>query len=381
MKNICVLGSTGSIGTQTLDVVRDCGNVKVHALTTNKSIDLLEEQVKEFLPSYVVVTDYDSYRKFLEKKISGLKVLYGMEGLLEIVNIKEIDLVINSLVGNIGLKPTVEAIKNKKNIGLANKETLVSAGEIIMKLAKDNNVSILPIDSEHSAIFQCLQGNSMNKIDKIFLTASGGPFRKKTYEELLNVTKEQALNHPNWVMGSKITIDSATLMNKGLEVIEAKWLFNLSPEDIQVVVHPESIIHSMVQFEDSSIIAQLGEADMKVPIQYAIFYPNRLKNNYPKMNFFDRNILTFEEPNMTNFPCLKLAYESISIGGLMPTVLNAANEVAVELFLKEKIQFMDIYKLVEKTMNNALKDKVDYSLDNIYNLDEWARQFAYKQYL
>lgn len=374
MKNIAILGSTGSIGTQTLQVLQNLSEYNVFALTTNTSIDLLEKQVKDFSPEYICISDEKSYKEF-KLRNPHLKVLFGMEGLIEIVSHSHVDMVVNSLIGNIGLMPTVKAIENKKDIAIANKETLVTAGPIIMDMVRKNGVNLFPIDSEHSAILQCLQGNGFNKIEKILLTASGGPFRTWSKESLENVTVKDALNHPNWVMGSKITIDSATLMNKGLEVIEAKHLFNVDVSQIEVVVHPQSIIHSMVMYEDSSIIAQMGTPDMKVPIQYALSYPNRPKNNFDRLDIFKIGKFTFEKPNIENFPCLKYAFNAIEIGGLMPTVMNAANEIAVSRFLKEEINFLDISKIIFETMN-AYNLNIEYNLENIFQVDKWAREYA-----
>jgi 1-deoxy-D-xylulose-5-phosphate reductoisomerase len=373
-ENISILGSTGSIGTQTLEVVREIGGINIAALTAGSNIDLLEVQAKEFQPELVCVMDENKALE-LKKRLAGSKteVVSGMDGLIAAATISSADTVVNSVVGNIGLRPTVEAIKAGKNIALANKETLVTSGELVMKLLKENNVNMYPVDSEHSAIFQSLQGNSMNKIENIWLTASGGPFRGRT--DLSGVTLADALNHPNWSMGKKITIDSATMMNKGLEVIEAKWLFDVDLDQIKVVVHPQSIVHSMVEYEDGAVIAQMGEPDMKVPIQYALTYPKRVKNTFPKLNFFERSNLTFEKPDMKVFRCLSLAFEAIKTGGTMPTVLNAANEIAVAKFLNGKISFVDIPKLIEKTMN-TYNVKYDYSLEDVLEADSWAREFA-----
>lgn len=373
-ENISILGSTGSIGTQTLDVVREIGGIKVTALTAGSNIDLLEVQAKEFKPELVCVMDENKALE-LKKRLSGsnIDVLSGMDGLIAAATISSADTVVNSVVGNIGLRPTVAAIKAGKNIALANKETLVTSGELVMKLLKKNNVKMYPVDSEHSAIFQSLQGNSMNKIENIWLTASGGPFRGRT--DLSGVTLADALNHPNWSMGKKITIDSATMMNKGLEVIEAKWLFNVDLDRIKVVVHPQSIVHSMVEYEDGAIIAQLGVPDMKVPIQYALTYPKRVKNSFPKLNFFERNNLTFEKPDLKVFRCLALAFEAIKTGGTMPAVLNGANEVAVAKFLEGKINFVDIPRLIEKAMG-AYNVKYDYSLEDVLQADSFAREYV-----
>lgn len=371
---ITVLGSTGSIGTQTLEVVRNLEGIKIAAMTTNSNIDLFEKQIREFMPKMAVVMNEEA-AGVLEGRVKDLdiEILSGMKGLIEAACFELSDTVVNSVVGNIGLEPTVAAIKAKKNIALANKETLVTAGEIVMKEVKENGVSLYPVDSEHSAIFQCLQGNEKNNISKIILTASGGPFRGFT--DLSKITLQDALKHPNWEMGKKITIDSSTLMNKGLEVIEAKWLFELDISQIDVLVHPQSIIHSMVEFEDSAVMAQLGEPDMKVPIQYALTYPLRVKNNFPKLDLLLKNNLTFEEPNKKLFPCLQLAFDAIKIGGTLPTVLNAANEALVNSFIEERIHFLDIPKLIEKAMN-AYTVKYSYTLADVLEADRWAREFV-----
>lgn len=373
-ENISILGSTGSIGTQTLDVIRDIGGINVKAMSTNTRIDLFEKQIREFKPELVCVMNSEKAEE-LKKRVKDIdvKVTTGMEGLIEAATYEGTDTVVNSVVGNIGLVPTVSAIKAKKNIALANKETLVTSGELVMKLLKENNVNMYPVDSEHSAIFQSLQGNEGNKIDKIFLTASGGPFRN--WEDVSNVTVDDALNHPNWDMGKKITIDSATLMNKGLEVIEAKWLFDVDLEQIEVLVHPQSIVHSMVGYEDGAVIAQLGLPDMKVPIQYALTYPKRVKNSFPKINFLEHNNLTFEKPRIDKFPCLALAYRAIKTGGTMPAVLNAANEIAVGRFINREIGFTDIPKLIEIAMN-AYTVKYNYTIDDVLEVDAWARNYT-----
>jgi 1-deoxy-D-xylulose-5-phosphate reductoisomerase len=376
LRSISILGSTGSIGTQTLEVVRNIKDIKVSALTGNQNIDLLEQQVYEFLPEVVVVMD-EKKAKELKDRIKAVptKVLWGMEGLIEAATLPEIDTVVTSVVGNIGIEPTFHAIESGKNIALANKETLVSAGQLVMDAAKRKGVHIYPVDSEHSAIFQALQGNEGNAISRILLTASGGPFRGKSLEDLAEVTVEEALHHPNWSMGKKITIDSATMMNKGLEVMEARWLFDVKPSQIEVLVHPQSIVHSAVEFEDGAIMAQMGEPDMRVPIQYALTYPKRVKNTYPKVDFTKRSQLTFEKPNQEVFRCLALAYKAMEIGGTMPTVLNAANEIAVEQFLKKNISFLQIAELIEKTMN-AYTVKYQYDIKDLLNADKWARDFA-----
>ncbi len=373
MKNISVLGSTGSIGTQALEVCRNLG-FRVLAITANTRIDLLEKQIREFNPEIAVVMNEKKALE-LKKRINGLKteVLTGIEGINRAADIESADIVLNSLVGNIGLEPTLTAIRKGKNIALANKETLVSAGELVMREAKKFAVKIFPVDSEHSAIFQCLRGNEENKISKIHLTASGGPFRD--YKSFDGITVEEALNHPNWSMGKKITIDSATMMNKGLEVIEAKWLFDVDSEKINVVVHPQSVIHSMVEFEDGAVIAQLGEPDMRVPIQYALTFPQRVKNDFPKIDFFKYGELTFKKPNIKLFKCLSLAFDAIKTGGTLPAVLNGANEIAVEAFLNKKIEFSDIHKLIEKAMN-AYNIKYNYDFDDVFAADLWARKFT-----
>lgn len=384
MKRIAILGSTGSIGTQTLEVVRNLGNIEVVGLTANNNIDLLESQINEFKPKKVAVKNKKN-AYILEQRLKSnlqtknIEVLAETDGLVQIATLDEIDIVVTSVVGNIGLLPTIKAIQSKKDIALANKETLVAAGKLVIEEAKRYNVNIYPVDSEHSAIFQCLQGNYNNKISKIHLTASGGPFKTKTVDELKYVTLDDALNHPNWKMGKKITIDSATMMNKGLEVIEAKWLFDVDLNKINVLIHPQSIIHSMVEYEDGAVIAQLGEPDMKVPIQYALTYPNRVKNSFTKINFFEHNKLEFEKPDLNKFECLNLAYEAIKIGGNMPAVLNSANEVAVDLFLNNKIKFLDIPKLIETTMG-AYTVKYNYTLDDLKETDMVVREFVLKHY-
>lgn len=384
MKGISVLGSTGSIGIQTLDVVRNNKDkFKIAALAVNKSIDKLVEQIVEFEPKLAVVYDEKKALELEEIVIKrGLKVEVqsGMEGLKKAASMDECQVVLTAVVGMIGLIPTLEAIRAKKDIALANKETLVTAGEIVMEEAKRNNVKILPVDSEHSAIFQCLNGENMSSLKKIILTASGGPFRGKKRDEIKDVGFEQALRHPKWDMGRKISIDSATLMNKGLEVIEAKWLFDVELKDIQVVVHPQSIIHSMVEFEDTSIIAQLGNPDMRVPIQYALFYPERGEGNYESLDLFKLKTLTFEEPDLETFPCLKLAYEALENGGNYPCVLNAANEVLVSEYLDAKIGFYDIPKYIELAMKNV-KFIEKPNLEEILESDQWAREFVAKEIL
>lgn len=354
-KKIAILGSTGSIGTQALEVIEEhADKFQVEVLTANGNADLLIEQAIKFKPNVVVIADEAKYKKVEEALWEhDIKTYAGNDALAQVVEMDDIDVVLTALVGYAGLLPTINAIKAKKTIALANKETLVVAGELINKLAIENKVAILPVDSEHSAIFQCLVGEFQNKIEKIYLTASGGPFRGKKREELQHITKEQALKHPNWDMGAKITIDSATLMNKGLEVIEAKWLFNLKPEQIDVIVHPQSIVHSLVQFEDGSMKAQLGLPDMKHPIQYALSFPQRLSSKSPRFNFMDYPELTFEKPDTETFLNLQLAFNALDKGGNMACILNAANEVAVEAFLKDKIKFLDIAEINQKCMEQV----------------------------
>ncbi|WP_316832112.1 1-deoxy-D-xylulose-5-phosphate reductoisomerase [Pedobacter aquatilis] len=355
IKNITVLGSTGSIGTQALDVIRDNPTIfKVVVLSALKNAALLIEQAKEFRPEVVVICDEGQYSTVKEALSPlNIKVLAGEAALTEVASLPQSDLVLTALMGSVGLKPTIEAIKAGKNIALANKETLVVAGELVTQLAEKHQVKILPVDSEHSAIFQCLVGEGHNEIEKIYLTASGGPFLGKDKSFLSTVTKAQALKHPNWVMGAKITIDSASLMNKGLEVIEAKWLFNLNADQIDVIVHPQSIIHSIVQFTDGSMKAQMGVPDMKLPIQYAINYPDRLKNNFKRFNFLDYPNFSFQKADMKTFRNLGLAFESLRKGGNMPCILNAANEVVVEAFLNDKIGFLQMSDVIEKCMNDV----------------------------
>lgn len=376
MREISILGSTGSIGTQTLEVIENIGDIKVSGISGNHNIDLLEKQARKFQPRYVAVMD-ENRGKILQDRLrdTNIKVLSGMEGLISVATLDSVDTVVTSVVGNVGLKPTFDAISAGKNIALANKETLVSAGQLVMDLAKKKGISIYPVDSEHSAIFQSLQGNEDNPIRRILLTASGGPFRGKNKEELMHVSAADALKHPNWSMGRKITIDSATLMNKGLEVMEAKWLFDVSANQIEVLVHPQSIMHSAVEYEDGAIIAQMGEPDMKVPIQYALTYPKRKKSPFPKVDFIQRNTLTFEKPDMKTFRCLELAYRALEIGGTLPAVLNGANEIAVDKFLNGKISFLQIPELIELTMN-AYTVKYDYTLEDLLEADDWAKNFA-----
>ena len=354
MRKIVLLGSTGSIGTQTLDVVRNNKEeLEVVGIAANSSVDKVEEQVREFHPRYVAMFDKKAAAK-LKDRISdlGIDVLSGMEGLLEIVSVPEADTVLTAVVGMIGIQPTIRAIEAGKDIALANKETLVCAGHIIMPLAREKGVKILPVDSEHSAIFQSLNGEPKDKVEKILLTASGGPFRGKKRSELENMTAADALKHPNWDMGPKVTIDSSSLVNKGLEVMEARWLFDVSLDNIEVVVHPQSIVHSAVQYVDGAVMAQLGVPDMKLPIQYALFYPDRRPMAEKRLDLFELHSLTFEKPDTDTFRGLKLAFDAARRGGSMPTVFNAANEMAVKRFLKGDIRYLQIYEMIEKAMEN-----------------------------
>jgi len=373
-KGIAILGATGSIGTQALDVIRAFPNTfEAIVLTCGSNVTLLIQQALEFKPKAVVVTDSLHYNQ-VQDALKGydIAVLLGEAGLVEVVQLEEVDIVLNAIVGSAGLKPTVKAIQSKKDIALANKETLVVAGELIMALVKEYGVRMLPVDSEHSAIFQCLTGEEHNPIEKIYVTASGGPFRGKKRADLLQVTKAQALKHPNWSMGAKITIDSASLMNKGLEVIEAKWLFNLSINQVDVIVHPQSIVHSLVQFQDGSMKAQMGIPDMKLPIQYALTYPARFENSFERFNFMDYPTLSFEKADMETFRNLALAYESLRAGGNRSCVLNAANEVVVDAFLKDQVGFLEMSDIIEQTL-----DKVEFiatpTLDDYLETDRVAR--------
>ncbi len=353
MKKIAVLGSTGSIGTQTLEIARNNKDIQVVALAAGSSVQKMEEQIREFSP-YLAVMWSNKAAEELRVAVAdtGTKVLSGMEGLLEIAVMEEMEVLVTAIVGMIGIRPTIAAIEAGKTIALANKETLVTAGHIIMPLAAEKGVSILPVDSEHSAIFQSLHGENKERISKILLTASGGPFRGRKREELTQITVEDALKHPNWSMGRKITVDSATLVNKGLEVIEAKWLFGVEPEKIQVIVQPQSIIHSMVEYVDGGIMAQLGIPDMKLPIQYALFYPDRRPMAGKRVDFYELGSITFEKPDTETFRGLVMAYDAIREGGSMPTVFNAANEKAVALFLERKIRFLEIYDLIQGAMEH-----------------------------
>lgn len=357
MKKITILGSTGSIGTQTLEIVSAYPDkLKVAALAAGKNVDKMEEQIRIFHPDYAVLYSEDAAKE-LKGRVSDTdtKILCGMDGLIEISTLLVTDIVVTAIVGMIGIRPTIAAIEAGKDIALANKETLVTAGHIIMPLIKEKGVSLLPVDSEHSAIFQSLHGENPEQMKAILLTASGGPFRGKQRSELANVTVEDALKHPNWSMGQKITIDSATMVNKGLEVMEAGWLFDARPEQIKVVVHPQSIIHSMVEYQDGAVMAQLGLPDMKLPIQYALFYPDRLRVRQERLDFYKLARMTFEEPDMETFTGLRLAYQAFRAGGSMPTVYNAANEKAVSLFLNRKIQFLEIAQIIGMAMERHHK--------------------------
>lgn len=376
-KGIAILGSTGSIGTQALEVIEAYPDFfDLQVITANGNADLLIQQAKKFQPNEVVIVDETKYQYVKDALWSeDIKVYAGIDALSQVVTGSEIDVVLTALVGYAGLKPTIEAIKAKKTIALANKETLVVAGALINQLVTEYGVTIYPVDSEHSAIFQCLTGEYQNPIEKIYLTASGGPFRGWKEEQLQNVTKAQALKHPNWTMGAKITIDSASLMNKGLEVIEAKWLFDLKPAQIDVIVHPQSIIHSLVQFEDGSMKAQMGLPDMKLPIQYAFTYPERLKTDFPRFNFMDYPQLTFEAPDRSTFRNLDLAYKAMELEGTAACALNAANEISVQLFLEEKIGFLDIARINESVMEQTtfVKNPI---YDDFVSVDTQARSLA-----
>ncbi len=376
-RGVAILGSTGSIGTQALEVIEaHPEKFSVEVLTAQKNADLLIQQALQFNPNAVVIVDESQYTKVKDALFdAGIKVYAGEESLCQIVQSESIDIVLTALVGFSGLKPTVAAIEAKKQIALANKETLVVAGKIITQLAKENGVNLYPVDSEHSAIFQCLAGEWHNPIEKIILTASGGPFRGKAIEDLKGIRKEQALKHPNWSMGAKITIDSSTLMNKGLEVIEAQWLFDLQPHQIDVIVHPQSIIHSLVQFQDGSLKAQLGLPDMKLPIQYALGYPQRLPADFPRFHFAQFPNLTFEAPDKETFRCLHLAYDAMSAGGSLPCVMNAANEIAVALFLQDKIGYLEIAQLVESVMKHHTLIE-NPTLNDLFQTDHWSREAA-----
>lgn len=375
-ENMILLGSTGSIGTQALEVAREL-KIKVSGLSANENISLLEKQIREFKPKTVAVMNKEKAKQ-LRKNIQDTftKVLEGAEGLCELTAISEADTVLNSLVGMVGLVPTLEAINNGKNIALANKETLVVGGELVMNRAREKKVNILPVDSEHSAIFQCLNGGQSRKyLKKIILTASGGPFFGKTKDDLINVTSSDALKHPNWSMGAKITIDSATLMNKGFEIIEAMWLFNVNIDDIDVLVHRESIVHSMVELSDNSIIAQLGAPSMKVPIQYALTYPERLPTTARSLNFSEIGTLSFYKPDYQTFECIDICKQAVKIGGVLPAAVNGANEEAVSLFLNHKINFLSIQEVVKQVLAKCERQNIT-SVGDILSADKWARNFV-----
>lgn len=376
-KQICILGSTGSIGTQALDVIRQHSDLyEAYALTANDSVEKLAEQAREFNPAAVVIANEARYEELKAKLAdTDVKVYAGHKALCEIVEAGPVDMVLAALVGFAGLEPTIRAIKARKKICLANKETLVVAGELILDLVSKYHVDLLPVDSEHSAIFQCLVGEEMNEVDKILLTCSGGPFRNFTHEQLLTVTAADALRHPTWKMGAKITIDSASLMNKGFEVMEAKWLFGVPAEKIEVLVHPQSVVHSGVQFKDGVVKAQLGVPDMRLPIQYAFSFPKRLPLNGDRLDLFSTRKLEFFKPDVQKFPCLRLAYEALSEGGNMPCILNAANEVANAAFRRGECSFLGMAEVIERTMRQASFDKTP-NLDTYFQTDAEARQIA-----
>ena len=376
-RQLAILGSTGSIGTQALEVVSEHSDLfEVYALTANNQVDLSINQARKYMPEVVVIANERKYPELKEAlEDLPIKVWAGADAIAQMVQSEPIDMVLTAMVGYSGLRPTISAIKAGKAIALANKETLVVAGELIMKLAAEHKVPILPVDSEHSAIFQCLTGAYDNPIEKILLTASGGPFRRKTLEELATVTKAQALRHPNWTMGAKITIDSASMMNKGFEMIEAKWLFDVTPDQVQVVVHPQSVIHSMVQFEDGAVIAQLGIPDMKLPIAYAFSFPTRMRSMAPRLDFNQYSTLTFEEPDMERFRNLAFAFEAARQGGNMPCILNAANEVVVAAFLQDRIGFLQMSDVIERTMRKA-SFIVNPSYEDYVATDTEARRLA-----
>lgn len=375
MKTITILGSTGSIGTQALEVANK-HNIKIKALAAHSNINLLAEQAIENRVDYACIYCKDKVEELRKLLVhTNIQVLEGMEGLKQIASLDGVDCMLNSVVGMVGLLPTLTAIEHGTDIALANKETLVAGGELVIKSAKKNGVNIYPVDSEHSAIFQCLQGNKKSQVNKIILTASGGPFFGKTKEELALVTKEDALNHPNWSMGQKITIDSATLMNKGLEFIEAMWLFDLNPEQIEIVIHRESVIHSAVEYKDCSVIAQMGVPDMKIPIQYALLYPDRMECPTKPLSLTDYGTLSFAKPDYETFDCLTACIKAITIGGTMPAVVNGANEEAVSEFLKGNIKFLEIGKLVTAALNNIKKEEIT-CLEDVLNADNNARLFV-----
>ena len=379
MKNLVVLGSTGSIGTQTLDVVREHPDLfHVSVLVANRSDELLEKQIEEFQPQLAVLSDEEAYSRLRQRYSGKTELAGGRQAVIEAAAYPEAQVVVTSLMGFAGLEPTLAALEAGKDIALANKETLVVAGELVMAKAKELGRAILPVDSEHCALFQCLQGQDRKAVEKLILTASGGPFRGRKAEELTNVSKKDVLAHPTWNMGQKITVDSASLVNKGLEVIEARWLYDVSYDQIQVVVHPQSIVHSMIQYQDGTVMAQLGCTDMRLPIQYALTYPDRVVSHFPRVDFYELGKLTFEKPDMETFRGLKLAFEAGRTGGTMPCIMNGANEVAVEAFLKGQAGFLDIYRLIEKAMEAG---QVEYKpdLEQLLAADKWARDYTRKQ--
>lgn len=383
-KRVSILGSTGSIGASSLEVTDSLNsngyNIRVVSLSANSRIDILSEQIKKYSPDYAVITDKNSFLKFKDTyNFPGTEILYGEEGLNEISGSDNYDLMITALVGFSGLKPTINAIKSGKDIALANKETMVVAGQLINRLTSSNKVNLFPIDSEHSALLQCITGEKKETVSKYILTASGGPFRNKSLKELKNISVKEALNHPNWKMGNKITIDSATMMNKGLEVIEAKWLFETDDDKIDVLIHPQSVIHSMVEFIDGSVKAQLGIPDMKIPIQYAVTYPERVNSEFARMDFRKFSSLTFEDPDFEKFRCLRIAFDVLKSGGTFPVVMNAANEIAVDLFLKEKIDFLSISGIIENELekHDSLND---FSLEEITLIDSETRNSVLSKY-
>ena len=376
MKNIAVLGSTGSIGRQTLDVVRSHPELfHISVLAANRSDELLEQQIQEFQPELAVLADEAAYQRLKARYSGKTKLAGGRQAFIDAAAVPEVQTVVTAMMGFAGLEPTLKALDAKKNIALANKETLVVAGEIVMRRVKEQGVALLPVDSEHGAFFQCLQGERRDKVEKLLLTCSGGPFRGRKREELVGATKAQVLAHPTWTMGQKITVDSASLVNKGLEVIEAKWLYGVSYDQIQVVVHPQSIVHSMVQFCDGSVIAQLGCPDMKLPIQYALTYPERQPSQFERLDFWQLHDLTFERPDTETFKGLKFAYEAGRIGGSMPCVFNGANEVAVAAFLRGDIHFLDIYDVIEAAMLKR-ETILEPTLEELLAEDQWARSYA-----
>lgn len=376
MKRIAILGSTGSIGTQTLDVIRrDPENFSVEVLGANSNDQLLEKQIAEFHPRFAILSDESAYKRLKSRYTGATEILGGRQAFIDSATVDGVDIVVTSMTGFAGLEPTVKAIESGKTIALANKETLVVAGEIITRLARENHVKILPVDSEHCAFFQCLRGEDSKSIEKLLLTASGGPFRGKTREELQNATIDQVLAHPTWNMGKKITVDSASLVNKGLEVIEAKWLYGVDYAQIQVVVHPQSIVHSMVQFRDGSIIAQLGATDMRLPIHYALNFPERVESDLPRLDFWKMKDLTFDKPDLETFRGLKFAYEVGEAGGTLPTTFNAANEIAVGAFLEGRIRFLQIYDVIEETISRR-GNKKNPALEDLFAEDLESREVA-----